>query len=60
MMGATIPLIRLGLRPIHLLPQGAKGGTEFDHALSLPSPLVGEGARRADEGFAPHEMEQAL
>jgi len=33
------PLIRLALRAIHLLPQGAKGDTELDRALPplLPS-----------------------
>jgi very-short-patch-repair endonuclease len=36
----------------HLLPQGekAEGATDVS---ALPSPLVGEGARRADEGFSP-------
>jgi len=49
MTSASEPLIRLGLRPSHLLPQGAKVGTEFDHAPNLPSPHVGEGARRITE-----------
>jgi hypothetical protein len=38
----------------HLLPQGEKEGVERKEApptlLHHPSPLVGEGARRADEG----------
>ncbi len=33
----------------HLLPQGGEGGLTEDSVLS-PSPLAGEGARRADEG----------
>jgi hypothetical protein len=37
--------------PSHLLPRGEKEGAERDVA-NLPSPLVGEGARRADEGDA--------
>jgi very-short-patch-repair endonuclease len=36
--------------PIHLLPRGEK--EEEVAANALPSPLVGEGARRADEGVA--------
>jgi very-short-patch-repair endonuclease len=36
--------------PRHLLPQGEK--EESKSALNLPSPLEGEGARRADEGSA--------
>ncbi|WP_082434518.1 endonuclease domain-containing protein [Devosia sp. A16] len=36
----------------HLLPQGEKVERLTDVAAS-PSPLVGEGARRADEGFSP-------
>ncbi|WP_375449810.1 isoleucine--tRNA ligase [uncultured Devosia sp.] len=34
----------------HLLPQGEKGGTAPYDPPDSPSPLVGEGARRADEG----------
>jgi len=38
----------------HLLPQGEKGGPVRDESTETttgaPSPLVGEGARRADEG----------
>ncbi len=38
----------------HLLPQGEKGGSKEGSGanLDLPSPLAGEGARRADEGSA--------
>ena len=45
----AVPLIRLALRAIHLLPQGEKDPDCELPALS-PSPLAGEGARRADEG----------
>ena len=46
------PLIRLAPGASHLLPRGEKGN---DCGLSVlsPSPLVGEGARRADEGARP-------
>ena len=39
----------------HLLPQGEKKGNKEKRSeadLNLPSPLEGEGARRADEGYA--------
>ncbi len=37
--------------PSHLLPRGEKGSLP-QRLPPLPSPLVGEGARRADEGVA--------
>ena len=48
---ASKPLTRLGLRPIHPLPQGARGGSTPEVGTACPSPLAGEGARRADEGY---------
>ncbi|MGV8856787.1 MAG: endonuclease domain-containing protein [Devosia sp.] len=36
----------------HLLPQGEKGSAESAANAMLPSPLAGEGARRAGEGAA--------
>ncbi len=47
---AKKPLTRLGLRPIHPLPQGERGSSVSDQPPDFPSPLEGEGARRADEG----------
>jgi sulfatase modifying factor 1 len=38
--------------PSHLLPQGEKGDPT-EASVPWPSPLAGEGARRADEGGAP-------
>ena len=35
--------------PSHLLPRGEKGA-DWKLSAQSPSPLVGEGARRADEG----------
>ncbi len=48
---ALRPLIRLGLWPIHLLPQGEKG-SRLRRLGFRPSTLAGEGAQRADEGYA--------
>ncbi len=50
MSAAKGPLTRLGLRPIHPLPQGERGNSAFAIHPAPPSPLAGEGARRADEG----------
>jgi very-short-patch-repair endonuclease len=48
----------------HLLPRGEKGGAVFaetsaEHSVS-PSPLVGEGARRADEGVSKSHQTRLL
>jgi isoleucyl-tRNA synthetase len=40
----------------HLLPQGEKGGIVAGSNVIPPSPLVGEGARRADEGALPDTL----
>ncbi|MET3927657.1 hypothetical protein ABIE28_003766 [Devosia sp. 2618] len=57
--------------PSHLLPRGEKGSSAFlalfRRTTASPSPLVGEGARRADEGALPsancalwHDVVRAL
>src|SRR5690606_12100268 len=44
------PLIRLGLAADPASPTRGKGKQRLAETFFLPSPLVGEGARRADEG----------
>jgi lysine 2,3-aminomutase len=44
------PLTRPGLRPVHPLPQGERVSSTPVMGTVPPSPLEGEGARRADEG----------
>ena len=46
---APNPLIRLARCASHLLARGEKGA-DCELTAQFPSPLVGEGARRADEG----------
>src|SRR5690606_5184054 len=53
------PLTRLALRAIHPLPQGERGEPAFRLNAVPPSPLVGEGARRADEGASPTRSKTA-
>ena len=50
MDATSLPLIRLALRAIHLLPQGEKESRDYFQVQCPPSPLLEEGARRADEG----------
>jgi very-short-patch-repair endonuclease len=48
----------------HLLPRGEKGGAAFAETSAAhsvpPSPLVGEGARRADEGASKSHQTRLL
>ena len=44
--------------PRHLLPRGEKDDSAFAASTVSPSPLVGEGARRADEGAFPRSSKR--